>query len=198
MTGGEWKHARKVSCGGTPAGGVAGSMGRGYSGHPRFELPKFMDSAQKELLRQIVETQEIAALGTLHEKHSFVSMVPFAMLGAGAGFVIHVSQLASHTKDMLADPDVSLLVTAVRHAGAPAQATARITVQGRAIQCARGTPDEEAARAAYFDRFPESEPMFGFGDFSLFVIEPVSIRFVGGFAQARTLSPKAFAEALES
>lgn len=155
-----------------------------------------MDAAQTELLRELVQTQEIAALGTLHEGGPFVSMVPFALLSPGARFVIHVSGLASHTKDMLADPRISLLVIAPRQPGVPAQATARITVQGRARQCERGTTEEAAARAAYLARFPEAEPMFGFGDFSLFVIEPASIRFVGGFGQARSLSPTAFAEAV--
>ncbi len=156
-----------------------------------------MDSAQVELLRRMMQTQEIAALGTLHEGRAFVSMVPFALLSPGARLVIHVSALAAHTQDMRADPRVSLLVTAPREAGVPAQAVARITVQGRAMPCARGTAEEAAARAAYLARFPESEPMFDFADFSLFVIEPETVRFVGGFAQARTLSPKAFAEAVE-
>jgi hypothetical protein len=31
--------------------------------------------------------------------------------------------------------------------------------------------------------------MFGFADFSLFVIRPTSVRFVGGFAQAASFSP---------
>lgn len=155
-----------------------------------------MDAAQTELLRQLVQSQDIAALGTLHEGAAFVSMVPFALLSPGARFVIHVSGLASHTKDMLADPQVSLLVTAVREPGVPAQTTARITVQGRAVKLERGTTEAATARTAYLARFPESEPMFGFGDFSLFVVEPVSVRFVGGFGMARTLSPKAFAEAV--
>jgi heme oxygenase (biliverdin-IX-beta and delta-forming) len=40
--------------------------------------------------------------------------------------------------------------------------------------------------------------MFGFSDFSLFEIVPRSLRFVGGFAQAKTLTPDGLAEILES
>jgi hypothetical protein len=43
-----------------------------------------------------------------------------------------------------------------------------------------------------------SSDLFDFGDFSLFVIAPVSLRLVGGFAQARTLAPTALAEVLKS
>jgi putative heme iron utilization protein len=63
-------------------------------------------------LRAIFANQSVAALGTLHEGEPFVSMVPFALLPDGLGFVIHVSALAGHTKDMLAHPQVSLLVMA--------------------------------------------------------------------------------------
>jgi hypothetical protein len=38
--------------------------------------------------------------------------------------------------------------------------------------------------------------LFSFADFSLFAIWPDSIRFVGGFAQATTLSPETLAEVL--
>jgi hypothetical protein len=91
---------------------------------------------------------------------------------------------------------VSLLVIAPPTPGVTAQELARITVQGEAAQVARGTPEHAAAKAAYLARFPESEMMFGFGDFSLFAIVPRSIRFVGGFAQATTLSPQTLAGAL--
>jgi hypothetical protein len=37
-------------------------------------------------------------------------MVPFALLPNASAFVIHVSQLSSHTKDMVESPRVSLLV----------------------------------------------------------------------------------------
>ena len=57
---------------------------------------------------------------------------------------------------------------------------------------ARRCPAQEAgyaaARGAYLARFPDSEPMFGFGDFSLFLIEPSSVRGVAGFGQAWSLS----------
>ena len=147
-------------------------------------------------LRDLLQAQQVASLGTLHQGRPYVSMVPFALLPGGADFIIHVSQLAAHTKDMLSCPQVSLLVIAPPTPGVIAQELARITLQGEAAQVASGTPDHAAAKAAYLSRFPQSEPMFGFSDFSLFVIVPTSIRFVGGFAQATTISPATFASLL--
>ena len=155
-----------------------------------------MDSAQADALRELLASQRIASLGTLHDDEPQVSMVPFALLPGGAGFVIHVSQLAAHTKDMLANPRVSLLVIAPPSPGISVQAMARVTIQGQATQSLSSAALHAEAKQAYLSRFPEGAPMFDFSDFSLFVIEPRSIRFIGGFAQARTLAPAELAEAL--
>jgi hypothetical protein len=155
-----------------------------------------MTPAHVQTLHDLLRTQQVASLGTLHQGQPYVSMVPFALLPGSTAFIIHVSQLATHTKDMLASPQVSLLVIAPPAPGVIAQELARITVQGEAVQLAGGTPEHAAAKAAYLTRFPQSEMMFGFSDFSLFAIVPSSIRFVGGFAQATTISPDTLAEVL--
>ncbi len=115
-------------------------------------------------------------------------MVPYAIAADGSGFVVHVSKLAAHTKDMLADARVSLLVAEAEGGGKPAQALARVSVQGLARRIPAGSPDLSGLKAAYLARFPEAEQMFGFADFSIFLIRPVSARFVAGFGQAHSLS----------
>ena len=143
-----------------------------------------MNAMQAEALRQLLERQEVAALGTLHNGEPFVSMVPYALVPLGRGFVIHVSRLATHTKDMETHAGVSLLVMDERAPEVPPQALPRVTVQGQAQRCAPDSPLYAHAQQAYLARFPDSAQMFGFADFSLFVIEPRSLRVVGGFAQA--------------
>jgi hypothetical protein len=155
-----------------------------------------MNPAQPTALRNLLHTQQIGALGTLHQGEPFVSMVPFAILPGGDGFVIHVSRLATHTQDMLLSPAVSLLVVALSPPGSSPQATARVTIQGQAQPCAGSTPVHAEAKAAYLSRFPQTADLFGFADFSLFVIRPTSVRFVGGFAQATTLEPVTLANIL--
>ncbi len=149
-----------------------------------------------EVLRALLRDQEVAALGTLHDGAPYVSMVPFVLLPDASRVVIHVSSLAAHTRDMLADPRVSLLVVAAPAPDVPAQATARVTLQGRAEQLGADSALHAAARAAYLARFPASAQTFGFADFSLFAIVPEAVRFVGGFAQARSLSPATLTELL--
>ena len=53
-----------------------------------------------------------------------------------------------------------------------------------------------AQPVASLARFPQSAEFCGFADFSLFAILPRSIRFAGGFAQARTIAPEALADVL--
>jgi len=155
-----------------------------------------VNAEQIQALRKLLEGQSIASLGTLREGEPYVSMVPFALLPEGSGFVIHVSQLSSHTEDMLESPRVSLLVVAPETPGTPPQAVARITIQGRAEQYTVSAPGYVAAREAYLSRFPQAIDIFELSDFSLFAIRPSSIRFIAGFAQAVTLTPGAFATAL--
>ena len=147
-------------------------------------------------LAALIHRRKAAALGTLHAGAPFVSMVPYAVTRDGSVFVIHVSRLAAHTKDMLADPRVSLLVAQPEGEGVDAQALARVSIQGEARELARGSEEEREARGAYLARFPEAAPLTEFGDFSFFAIRPAQARFVAGFAQAMSLGADTLAKVL--
>ena len=155
-----------------------------------------MDPSIAPAIKSLLATQRIASLGTLHDGEPYVSMVPFALLPRGPDFVIHVSSLAAHTGDMLANPQVSLLVIAIESEGVPPQAVARITVQGEALRIPHAAATYPEAREAYLRRFPDSAQMFELADFSLFAIRVRMCRFVGGFAQARTLTADGLATIL--
>lgn len=153
-----------------------------------------MNEERVQALRELLRSHEVAALGTLHEGEPFVSMVPYALLPQGRGFVVHVSRLASHTRDMEQHAGVSLMVAGERTPDVPVQALPRATIQGEARAIPRGTPAYEEGRWTYLARFPQAEELFTFADFSLFVIAPRSVRFVGGFAQAWSATAETFAE----
>jgi hypothetical protein len=147
-------------------------------------------------LRQLLHQRSVAALGTVHAGAPYVSMVPYAIAPDASGLVIHVSSLSSHTKHMRADPRVSLLVMQEEGGGTSALALPRASIQGTALEVAPDSPELPGLRAAYLERFPEASEMFGFTDFSLFRIQPESVRFVAGFAQAHTFSAGSFARLL--
>jgi putative heme iron utilization protein len=146
-------------------------------------------------LRELLQRQALAALGTLHRGEPYVSMVPFALDDEVPEFLVHVSSLAPHTRDMLEHPRVSLLVVAPDDGGLP-QSRARVTILGDAAPLERDAPRHAGAQALYLQRFPQAAEIFTLPDFSLFAIRPASVRFIGGFAQAVSLDPDLFARAL--
>jgi heme oxygenase (biliverdin-IX-beta and delta-forming) len=149
------------------------------------------------VLRQLIHGRMIAALGTLHQGAPFVSMVTYAVARDGS-LILHVSRLAAHTRDMLDNPDVSLLITESEASGKMPQALARVTLQGRAEMLDRASEKHTEARDFYLSRFPDAAPLFEFSDFDLFIIKPVSARVIAGFGQAVTLAAEDFATALST
>jgi putative heme iron utilization protein len=149
-------------------------------------------------LRDLVAGRKVAALGTLHGGAPYVSMVPFSLLEDGSAFLIHVSELSAHTQDMLDDPRVSIMVMQPESAETLPQEVARVTVHGRANRIEESSEEYERGKARYLERFPDSEPMFGFGDFSLFAIRPEAVRWIGGFAGAQSLEPGEFVAAVRT
>ena len=95
--------------------------------------------------------------------------------------MILVSRLAEHTRNMEADPRVSLLA----HDAAPdPQAGARVTFLGNAAPLEASDP----AAARYRHLFPDSERLLALGDFSFFALEPLAVRFIEGFGSIHWIS----------
>ena len=155
-----------------------------------------MDASHAASLRHLLREQEVAALATLHSGEPSISMVPYLLLADGRGFVIHVSRLASHTKDMTTHARVSLLVIAAADPQVPAQARARVAIQGLAERVRQDVSGYDAMKSQYIAKFPSAEHLFTFADFSLFFVAPKSARFVAGFAQAFSLTARAFTDIL--
>jgi heme iron utilization protein len=146
-------------------------------------------------LRELLSSRRVAALGTLHDGAPYVSMVPFAITQDGKAFLIHVSELSAHTEDMLKDPQVGLLVMGEEKPGVFAQELPRVTILGEAAPVEDPSAEYDAGKARYLERFPDAEPIFGLGGFSLFTIRPDHVRWIGGFAGAQTLTPGELAKA---
>lgn len=146
-------------------------------------------------LARLLRERSTAALGSLHAGAPVVSLVAYAL--AAEGFVVHVSRLATHTQDMLADARVSLLVAEAEGGGKSPLALQRASVQGLAQQLAPDAPERCALKTAYLARFPEAEQLFGFADFSMFLIRPLAARFVAGFGQAHSLSAETMVRLLQ-
>jgi len=136
-------------------------------------------AAAKKLLRE----GRSGALATLMPGSGdpYCSLVNVATAADGSPLVL-ISRLAVHTKNVLADPRVSLLVDE-RREGDPLQG-ARIMLSGTAAATAE--PD---VRRRYLDRQPESVMFAGFGDFSFYRIALKGAHLVAGFGRIVDLAP---------
>jgi putative heme iron utilization protein len=141
------------------------------------------------LLSNLLENRPVASLGTLHEGKPLVSMVPFAVFRAegGAGFVIHVSGLSAHTRDMQRDSNVSLMIVENEDEAETPLAMARVTLECVAVEVPHDAPEGQALARVYLSKFPDAQPLLSFPDFRFFLLVPRSARFVAGFGQAMTL-----------
>ncbi len=142
------------------------------------------------LLSNLLENRSVGSLGTLHEGRPLVSMVPFAVFrGDGAaGFVIHVSGLSAHTRDMQRDANVSLMIVENEDEAETPLALARVSLDCEAVEVPHDAPAGELLARVYLGKFPDAQPLLSFPDFRFFLLVPRSARFVAGFGQAMTLN----------
>lgn len=153
-----------------------------------------MDQPTEASLQALL-TVPVAALGTLHAGAPFVSMVPVALAPGGTGFLIHVSRLAQHTRDLATDPRVSLMLMAPLTDQDPL-ALPRLSLQGKAEVITPESGSHADASQAYLARYPQAEVTLGLGDFSFFLIRVEAGRLVSGFGRALNLEASQIQAAL--
>jgi len=148
-------------------------------------------------LRNLLDTQRVAALGTLDEDgQPFVSMVPFAIDGSNGALVLHVSGLAAHARNLERASRVSLLVMQSEVAGEAVHALQRVTFDGIANKLEAKCSAWISARAAYLLRFPDVEYMTHLGDFRFIAVAVTGARQVAGFGAARSIDAEEIAQVL--
>lgn len=103
--------------------------------------------------------------------------------------ILLLSGLSDHTRNIAADPRVSLLFDGTDGFANPQQGP-RVTVLGRAER------DADAGLAQRFlARHPGAQLYAGFGDFAFYRVTPLRAHWVGGFARAVWLEDRLTVEA---
>lgn len=147
-----------------------------------------METTEREKLARLLREGRWAALATHGDGAPLASMVAYACEPGFAGILMHISRLSAHTRNLLASPPASIVISEpdsdrVRNP----QTLARVSIQGEARPLREDAGGYAEARALYEKRFPDSSPLFGFKDFLLFRLVPREARFVAGFAMAYTV-----------
>jgi heme iron utilization protein len=142
-----------------------------------------------KLARSLLRRRREGALATLMvgSGDPYCSLVNVASEPGGCPILL-ISQLALHTRNILADSRVSLMLDE-RAAGDPLEG-ARIMLLGRAEEV--GAFDLEVARRRYLNVHPSAEAFVDFKDFSFFRIRPSGTHLVAGFGRIVDLKPEQF------
>ena len=136
-------------------------------------------TAAKKLLREA----RSGALATLTEGTGdpYCSLVNVATAADGAPLLL-ISRLAVHTKNILADARVSLMLDE-RKAGDPLEG-ARVMLMGLASTIA-----DKGAHRRYLARQPGADVFASFADFAFYRIAPNRAHLVAGFGRIVDLTP---------
>src|SRR5438552_1832141 len=123
-----------------------------------------LDFDPRRAARTLLREARSGALATLMTGSGdpYCSLVNVATAADGSPLLL-ISRLAVHTKNILADPRVSLMLDE-RRAGDPLEG-ARAMLMGTAHQT-----DDSNARRRYLERQPEARMFADFGDFSFYRI----------------------------
>lgn len=139
-------------------------------------------AAAKKLMREA----RSGALATLMTGSGdpYCSLVNVASAADGSPLLL-ISRLAIHTRNILADPRVSLMLDE-RKPGDPLQG-ARVMLMGTAART-----DNADARRRYLTRQPEAEMFADFGDFAFYEVKLKGAHLVAGFGRIVDLAPADF------
>lgn len=144
-------------------------------------------SAQGDEARRFARAQHSGVLSTISKRldgYPFGSVSPFILDHAGRP-VILISEIAEHTRNIDADPRVSLIVQPYSD---DMQTTGRVTVIGRAARLA----EKDTLGPRYLRYFPQAADYFAMHDFHFYRIEPVKVRWIGGFGRIFWVDPAAW------
>jgi putative heme iron utilization protein len=141
------------------------------------------DFDAKATAKKLTREARSGALATLMAGSGdpYCSLVNVATAADGAPLLL-ISLLAVHTKNLLIDARVSLMLDE-RTPGDPLQ-SARVMLMGRATRT-----ESADARRRYLAHQPEAEMFADFGDFSFYQINLAGAHLVAGFGRIVDLAP---------
>ncbi len=139
-----------------------------------------------KLARSLLRRSRQGALATVMVGNGdpYCSLVNVASHADGSPILL-ISRLAVHTRNILADSRVSLMLDE-RAEGDPLEGS-RIMLAGRAEEA--GADDLPVLRRRYLNAHPSSDAFVNFNDFSFFGIRPSGAHLVAGFGRIVDLSP---------
>jgi putative heme iron utilization protein len=144
----------------------------------RFEL---------EAARLVIDRRWAALATQGDDGYPSASMVAYAWVRDLSNLLVFVSGLSEHTRNLIKEPRVALVISQDDTDTDDPQTLARVSVTGRDEVVERNSPEFADVWQMYIEQLPAAAPRIVLGDFLLIRIVVSEVRYVGGFAQAHTI-----------
>ncbi|MCF6322160.1 MAG: pyridoxamine 5'-phosphate oxidase family protein [Rhizobiaceae bacterium] len=141
----------------------------------------------RTLARKLIDEANFAAIAVLEPGTGIPHVSRIAVATDNNGHLIFLgSELSNHTKAIIKDPRVSIMV------GEPGKgdplAHPRITLIGEIEKIERSSKERDLLRAPYLERHPKAKLYIDFGDFHFFRLHIKRANLNGGFGKAYELT----------
>ena len=180
------------------------------SGRPADDAPAVRAPTHAERCRTLASQTRSATLATLTSGRARGTATDAAMDRDPEGFpyaslvtvafdergrpILFLSELAEHTQNLKAHAEASVLLTDPLDRHPEPLAASRVTLIG---PCARIADEAErvAARATFLAAQPKAAYYIEFKDFAFYRLEPIALRYVGGFGRMSWVTCEDYAAA---
>jgi putative heme iron utilization protein len=142
-----------------------------------------------ERCRTLVSGAKSATLSTLGREppgYPYGSLVTIAFDAAGRPLFL-LSELAEHTGNLHARPEASVLITEPLGTHDQPLALGRVTVLGPCTKVAPG--ERDGVRSTFLEQQASASYYVDFDDFAFYRLEPLALRYVGGFGRMSWVEP---------
>lgn len=142
------------------------------------------EPSHAERARSIVAQASRGSLSTIAldpPGYPFGSVVNLATDDLGRPLTF-VSTMAEHTRNLAADPRASILIAEEPPEGADPLASGRVTLVGTMMRVERESADYARVRGRFLAANPQAFYV-DYGDFDCYRLDPVALRYVGGFGR---------------
>ena len=153
-----------------------------------------MDPDVISRLRDLLSSTRVLSLAVVVEGEAEAALLPFVARDDFAALYVQASGLARHSRGLMADARVGVLVHASDTPDADPMQLPRLTVQAAVSIVPRETARFTAAADVFAGRFPAARMTLALEDFTLYELTLGRGRYVEGFARAFNVGPQTFAE----
>ena len=137
----------------------------------------------RESALSLINNHRWAALATIDTSgYPHASMIAYAV--TESTLLLHLSQLAAHSRHLVENPHCSVVITEHEIEGRDPQQLARVSIEGKIELIERDANNYQQSKQDYIQRLPDSVMLFDFSDFALMQFIPEKARYVGGFGKA--------------